>query len=381
MAEQNRAWRRRAEAEPRRAEAEPRRAEFFSPPRVKKGGEMESEIKRRRYEMEEAFLSPYACKSKDTRGREREERACGMRTDFQRDRDRIIYSKAFLRLKNKTQVFFSPEGDHFRTRMTHTIDVSQIARSIARCLALNEDLAEAIALGHDLGHTPFGHAGERSLAALNPAGFAHNVQSLRVVDVLENDGRGLNLTFEVRDGILNHKKGGRPATLEGCAVSIADRIAYVNHDIEDAIRAGLLKEEDLPADEIAVLGRSTRERINTMITSIYEHSSGRNTVTMGAREAEALESLRAFMFKNVYITEQSKKEEERANRMLAAMYEYFMSHADKLPAFYRTLAERFPPEQVVCDYLSSMTDKFAVAVFNNLFVPHSWALTEKDVED
>ena len=342
---------------------------------------MESESKRRRYEMEEMFLSPFACKSKDTRGREREERPCDMRTDFQRDRDRIIYSKAFLRLKNKTQVFFSPEGDHFRTRMTHTIDVSQIARSIARCLALNEDLAEAIALGHDLGHTPFGHAGERSLAALSPCGFAHNVQSLRVVDVLENDGKGLNLTFEVRDGILNHKKGGKPATLEGCAVALADRIAYVNHDIEDAIRAGLLREEDLPAREIAVLGGTTRERINTMISSIYANSHGKNTVTMGAREADALESLRSFMFEHVYITEQTKKEEERAKRMLAAMYDYFTAHTDRLPVFFRSLAERFSPAQAVCDYLSSMTDKFAVAVFENLFVPRSWALTEQDVEN
>ena len=341
----------------------------------------ESEIKRRRYEMEENFLSPFACRSENTRGRARQEPACAMRTDFQRDRDRIIYSKAFLRLKNKTQVFFSPEGDHFRTRMTHTIDVSQIARSIARCLSLNEDLAEAIALGHDLGHTPFGHAGERSLNELNPYGFAHNVQSLRVVDVLENDGRGLNLTFEVRDGILNHKKGGKPATLEGRAVSLADRIAYVNHDIEDAIRAGILREGDLPAAEIAVLGSTTRERINTMISSVYEHSIGRDTVTMGEREAAALENLRAFMFKNVYITEQSVREEERAKRMLAAMYEYFVSHAERLPAFYRGLAERFPLEQAVCDYLSSMTDKFAVAVFNNLFIPHSWALTEQDVEN
>ena len=223
--------------------------------------------------LEEQYLSPFASFSNRTRGRARLEPLCDIRPEYQRDRDRILHCKSFRRLKHKTQVFLAPEGDHYRTRLTHTLEVSQIARTIAKSLRLNESLTEAIALGHDLGHTPFGHAGERSLAALNPAGFAHNVQSLRVVDVLENDGRGLNLTFEVRDGILNHKKGGRPATLEGCAVSIADRIAYVNHDIEDAIRAGLLKEEDLPADEIAVLGRSTRERINTMITSIYEHSA------------------------------------------------------------------------------------------------------------
>ncbi len=339
------------------------------------------EVKRRTFAKERAFLSEYACLSENTRGRQRPETACDMRTDFQRDRDRIIYSKAFLRLKNKTQVFFSPEGDHFRTRMTHTIDVSQIARSIARSLALNEDLAEAIALGHDLGHTPFGHAGERVLASLSPNGFQHNVQSLRVVDVLEKEGKGLNLTFEVRDGILNHKKSGNPATLEGKAVSLADRIAYVNHDIEDAIRADLLKESDLPRTDIRVLGGSSRDRINTMITSIYENSIGKNAVTMGEKESAALEHLRSFMFEKVYITPVSMKEEERAKRMLSAMYDYFMKNKDKLPAFYLGLSEQYPLEQVICDYLSSMTDKFAVAVFDNIFVPHSWALTQKDIEE
>ena len=339
------------------------------------------EVKRRTFAKERAFLSEYACLSENTRGRQRPETACDMRTDFQRDRDRIIYSKAFLRLKNKTQVFFSPEGDHFRTRMTHTIDVSQIARSIARSLALNEDLAEAIALGHDLGHTPFGHAGERVLASLSPNGFQHNVQSLRVVDVLEKEGKGLNLTFEVRDGILNHKKSGKPATLEGKAVSLADRIAYVNHDIEDAIRADLLKESDLPRADVRVLGNSSRDRINTMITSIYENSIGKNAVTMGEKESAALEHLRSFMFEKVYITPVSMKEEERAKRMLSAMYDYFMKNKDKLPAFYLGLSEQYPLEQVICDYLSSMTDKFAVAVFDNIFVPHSWALTQKDIEE
>lgn len=339
------------------------------------------DVKRRTYARERAFLSEYACFSENTRGRARPEKACDMRTDFQRDRDRIIYSKAFLRLKNKTQVFFSPEGDHFRTRMTHTIDVSQIARSIARSLSLNEDLAEAIALGHDLGHTPFGHAGERVLASLSPNGFEHNVQSLRVVDVLEKEGRGLNLTFEVRDGILNHKKSGKPATLEGKAVSLADRIAYINHDIEDAIRAGLLQESELPRADIRVLGSSSRDRINCMITSIFENSIGKNTVTMGEREAAALEHLRSFMFEKVYITPVSMREEERAKRMLSAMYEYFGKNKDKLPAFYLALSEQYPLEQVLCDYLSSMTDKFAVVVFDNIFVPHSWALTQKDIEE
>ena len=336
-------------------------------------------VKQRTFAKERVFFSPYACLSENTRGRARDEKPCDMRTDFQRDRDRIIYSKAFLRLKNKTQVFFSPEGDHFRTRMTHTIDVSQIARSIVRSLALNEDLAEAIALGHDLGHTPFGHAGERVLNSLSPFGFAHNEQSLRVVDVLEKDGKGLNLTFEVRDGIVNHKKSGNPATLEGKAVSLADRIAYVNHDIEDAIRAGLLREDELPQKEISVLGGSSRDRINTMITSIYENSEGKNEVKMGEREAEALENLRAFMFDKVYITEQSMKEEERAKRMLSAIYDYFRKQKDKLPAFYLSLTDKYPLEQVICDYLSSMTDKYAVAVFNNIFIPKSWGMTEQDL--
>ena len=341
----------------------------------------EFQIKERTYRMEEMFFSEYACKSSSTRGRAREEVPCNMRTEFQRDRDRIIYSKAFLRLKNKTQVFFSPEGDHFRTRMTHTIDVSQIARSISRSLALNEDLAEAIALGHDLGHTPFGHAGERVLNELSPDGFSHNEQSLRVVDILEKDGKGLNLTFEVRDGILNHKKSGKPATLEGKAVSWADRIAYVNHDIEDALRAGLLREEQLPKRDIRILGGTSRDRINTMITSIYRESVGKNQVSMGEREAEALEDLRSFMFKNVYITPVSMKEEERAKRMLFGMYDYFYKNKDKLPAFYLHICDRYPLEQMICDYLSSMTDKFAIAVFDYLFVPHSWALTEKDIEE
>lgn len=341
----------------------------------------EFQIKERTYRMEEMFFSEYACKSSSTRGRAREEVPCNMRTEFQRDRDRIIYSKAFLRLKNKTQVFFSPEGDHFRTRMTHTIDVSQIARSISRSLALNEDLAEAIALGHDLGHTPFGHAGERVLNELSPDGFSHNEQSLRVVDILEKDGKGLNLTFEVRDGILNHKKSGKPATLEGKVVSWADRIAYVNHDIEDALRAGLLREEQLPKRDIRILGGTSRDRINTMITSIYRESVGKNQVSMGEKEAEALEDLRSFMFKNVYITPVSMKEEERAKRMLFGMYDYFYKNKDKLPAFYLHLCDRYPLEQVICDYLSSMTDKFAIAVFDYLFVPHSWALTEKDIEE
>ncbi len=324
-------------------------------------------MKENTYKKEDAFLSPYAKKSKDTLGRAREETPCSMRTEFQRDRDRIIYSKAFLRLKNKTQVFFAPDGDHYMSRLTHTLDVSQIARSLARVLALNEDLAEAIAMGHDLGHTPFGHVGERVLNKLCPGGFRHSVQSLRVVDVLEKDGRGLNLTFEVRDGILNHTKSGSPKTLEGAAVSLADRIAYINHDIEDAIRAGLLTEEQLPKEPIKVFGHDTRTRINTAICDIYETSAGQPFVKMSEEKQQALDELRGFMFENVY-EHANKLIQESAERMLTELYTYFVAHPDELPPFYlHTEGTEIP--RAVCDYLSSMTDKYAIGVFKNLFVP------------
>ena len=249
---------------------------------------------------EEQFLSPYAVRSANSRGRLREEPACDFRTEFQRDRDRIIYSKSFKRLKNKTQVFFAPEGDHYITRLTHTLDVSQIARSISRSLGLNEDLAEAIALGHDLGHTPFGHVGEKVLGKLAEDGFFHNEQSLRVVDCLEKDGRGLNLTIEVRDGILEHKSTGKPMTLEGQAVSLADRIAYINHDIEDAIRAGILKEEDLPQNAVKMLGDKTKTRISNILADIYNHSYGQNYVRLSDEMMSAMNELRSFMFQRVY---------------------------------------------------------------------------------
>lgn len=326
-----------------------------------------------RLEMEEKFFSPYAKKSSESAGRARKEKPCAFRTDFQRDRDRIIYSNSFKRLKNKTQVFFAPEGDHYITRLTHTFDVAQIARSIARALALNEDLAEAIALGHDLGHTPFGHVGERVLDKLNPQGFEHNVQSLRVVDVIEKDGRGLNLTEEVRDGILQHKSTGKPATLEGVAVSLADRIAYINHDIEDAIRAGILKAEDLPRATREVLGRETKERINTAITDIYVHSVGKNAVTMSESVAAATSELRSFMFRNVYALT-NKSMQDRAERMLTQMYEYFMKHTDKLPKDYLRLKKEAAKEQIVCDYLSGMTDRYAIGVFESLFIPSTFSL-------
>lgn len=333
-------------------------------------------LKEKTYAIEEAFFSPYATKSKDTRGRQREEEPCAMRTEFQRDRDRIIYCKAFRRLKNKTQVFFSPEGDHYVTRLTHTLDVAQIARSIARALSLNENLAEAIALGHDLGHTPFGHSGERILNKLCPTGFEHNVQSLRVVDVLEKDGRGLNLTYEVRDGIVNHKKSGNPATPEGKCVSYADRIAYINHDLNDAVRAGILNLDDVPKDIIEVLGSSSTARINTAITSIYENSVG-SDVKMDKQVESASEALRSFMFERVYTSGTAKAEEDKAERMLSAMYEHFLKNCDALPEQYISLLDRFPREQVVCDYISSMTDRYALYMFDSIFVPKGWTFSNE----
>ena len=333
-------------------------------------------IKQRTFEIEKAFLSPYATFSEKTQGRLREEEPCPMRTEFQRDRDRLIYCKSFRRLKNKTQVFFSPQGDHYITRLTHTLDVAQIARSIARTLSLNEDLAEAIALGHDLGHTPFGHSGERILDSLNPDGFEHNVQSLRVADVLEKDGRGLNLTFEVRDGILNHKKSGKPATLEGKCVSLADRIAYINHDLDDAVRAGILSIDDIPKDVLDVLGKTSKQRINTAITSIYNNSCGINDVKMDKPVEEASERLRSFMFERVYHNKTAKGEEEKAERMLTAMYHYFIKNTDKMPETYISLLEKYSREQVVCDYISSMTDRYAIYKFNSIFVPNGWSFLD-----
>ncbi len=319
------------------------------------------------------YLSSFAVRSAETKGRARQEISCDFRTEFQRDRDRIIYSNSFKRLKNKTQAFFAPEGDHYITRLTHTFDVSQIARSIARTLNLNEDLAEAIALGHDLGHTPFGHVGERVLAKLSSTGFSHNEQSLRVVDAIEKGGRGLNLTFEVRDGILQHTSAGKPATLEGEAVSLADRIAYINHDIEDALRAGLLKESDLPKRTVEILGDATRTRINTAITDIYENSYGKAHVRMSDEVMSATNELRAFMFKNVYAFT-NVAIQERAERMLTQMFEYFMKNVDKLPKPYLSLLERDGKERVVCDYLSGMTDRYAISVFENIFIPSTFSI-------
>ena len=325
--------------------------------------------------IEEKFLSPFATKSKDTEGRVREETPCPMRTDFQRDRDRIIHCKSFRRLKNKTQVFFSPEGDHYRTRLTHTLTVSQVARAIARALSLNEDLTEAIALGHDLGHTPFGHSGERILNKLNAknGGFEHNVQSGRVVEYLENNGLGLNLTREVVDGIINHKLKTTPKTLEGKAVSIADRIAYINHDIDDAIDSGFITFDDLPRDCIDVLGRTSSERINTMVMSIYKQSEGKPIVEMESEIAQATASLRSFLFDRVYSDKTFRDEEARADEMISALYGYYKERPELLPDFYRKEA-LMDIDTALCDYISGMSDTFAVKEFTKIFIPKKWEL-------
>lgn len=324
--------------------------------------------------IEEKFLSPYAKKSIDTIGRLTEEEPCPMRTAFQRDRDRIIHCKAFRRLKNKTQVFFSPEGDHYRTRLTHTLAVSQVARAIARSLSLNEDLTEAIALGHDLGHTPFGHSGERILNKLNPNGFEHNVQSGRVVDVLEKDGRGLNLTREVVDGIVNHKLSTCASTLEGKAVSLADRIAYINHDIDDAIVGGFITVNDLPKYAVEVLGDTSRKRINAMIGSIIKESEGKNKVEMEKHVNDATMELRTFMFKNVYNDKAFREEETRADRMITALFDYYKKAPEKLPTFYVNRLDTDGIDTVLCDYISGMSDVFAVKTFTELFIPKNWKL-------
>ena len=331
-------------------------------------------MKEKTWQKEEMFLSPYATKSKDTEGRLRAEEPCPMRTDFQRDRDRIIHCKAFRRLKNKTQVFFSPEGDHYRTRLTHTLNVSQVARGIARALSLNEDLTEAIALGHDLGHTPFGHSGERILNKLSPNGFTHNEQSGRVVDYLENNGKGLNLTREVVDGIINHKINSNPKTLEGKAVSLADRIAYINHDIDDAIDGGFITVKDLPKDAVELLGETSRQRINTMLMSIQKCSDGKNKVEMERPVADATMELRTFLFERVYNDKTFRDEETRADRMLSALYEYYMKNQNKLPEFYLERLEIDDASTVLCDYISGMSDMYAVKTFNEIFVPKNWKL-------
>jgi len=317
-----------------------------------------------RYERE--FLSKYAKKSEETAGREQFLAPCPYRTEFQRDRDKIIHCKSFRRLKHKTQVFLSPLGDHFRTRLTHTLEVTQIGRTISRALLLNEDLTEAIALGHDLGHTPFGHAGERVLNALT-GHFEHNEQSLRVVEVLENDGKGLNLTKEVRDGILNHKSNGKPSTLEGKVVCFADRIAYINHDISDAIRAGVITANDLPSDCVKFLGDSKSARINALVKDIIENSYEKNAVTMSEEGLFYMNKLRSFMFENVYSAQSVNDIITRADRMLSILFNHYLKHPDEVPDFYRNTGA--DTTTYVCDYVASMTDNFAIDTAKSLYIP------------
>lgn len=331
-------------------------------------------IREEQEKREHLIFSPYASFSDESRGRDRDEEPCPMRTIYQRDRDRIIHCKTFRRLKHKTQVFLAPEGDHYRTRLTHTLEVAQIARSIARALNLNEDLTEAIALGHDLGHTPFGHAGERTLNSLCPMGFAHYRQSIRVVEFLEKDGQGLNLTWEVRDGILNHRTSGNPSTLEGKAVRLSDKIAYINHDIDDGIRAGILKESDIPSEYTDVLGNSTKERLNTMISDIIMNSIGKNDLVMSEPVHKAMTELRKFMFESLYLNPTAKSEEAKADKLITELYRYYVANTDKLPDTYKRFITEFDerPEQVVCDYIAGMSDQYSISKFQEIFVPKAW---------
>ena len=319
------------------------------------------------------LLSPYAAHSLHSRGRERQEEECDVRTVYQRDRDRILHSKAFRRMKDKTQVFLAPQGDHYRTRLTHTLEVSQIARTIAKALRLNEDLVEAIALGHDLGHTPFGHAGERALNEVDPDGFAHYKQSVRVAQVLEKNGEGLNLTWEVRDGILNHRTSGNPSTLEGKVVRLSDKIAYIHHDMDDAQRAGIITEDDIPITLRMLLGYTTRERLNTFVHNIIENSYEQDTIQMSDEIFEAMMTLRAIMFEQVYENPVAKKEEDKAVKMLTELYEYYVEHPESMSAEYREMIRRGENKtRTVCDYLSGMTDQYSMEKFREIYIPKAW---------
>ena len=322
---------------------------------------------------ERDFLSPYAKLSEESKGRLREEEPCDIRPVFQRDRDRIIHSKAFRRLKDKTQVFLSPEGDHYRTRLTHTLEVSQNARTLAKALQLNEELVEAIALGHDLGHTPFGHAGERALNRVCPYGFEHARQSVRTVDVLEKNGQGLNLTYEVRDGILNHQTSGMPETLEGKVVRFSDKIAYIHHDMDDAIRAGILKEGDVPREIGDVIGYTCGERLDHFIHDIVTSSIGRDDVMMSKPVEKAMKDIRQFMFENVYQNPIAKAEEGKAESLMETLYEYFLKNFDKLPTDIKARVDKGDPkEQLVCDHVGAMTDRYAISVYEDIYIPKVW---------
>ena len=325
-----------------------------------------NDLEKREYEV----LSPYACKSADSKGRAVAEEQCDLRTVFQRDRDRIIHSKSFRRLMHKTQVFLAPEGDHYRTRLTHTLEVSQIARTISRGLGLNEDLTEAISLGHDLGHTPFGHSGEAILSKIHEGGFKHNIQSLRVVDVLESGStrRGMNLTYEVRDGILNHTGAADPITLEGQVVKTSDRIAYINHDIDDALRSGVIGEDDLPKECIEYLGRTHRQRIDTLVRDMIENSTGKDRASLSDEAAHHMNELRSFMFKNVYNNVNVKKAEEleNAQQIITTLYGYYEDNFEALPAELREMEEEFGRKELIKDQIAGMTDRYAISTYEKL---------------
>ena len=327
-------------------------------------------------ENEHKILSPNACFSDESRGRLRPEPECDLRTCFQRDRDRVIHSNSFRRLKHKTQVFLSPQGDYYRTRLTHTLEVAQIARTIAIALGLNETLTEAISLGHDLGHTPFGHAGERALNSVCDGGFRHYEQSLRVADVIEKEGRGLNLTEEVRNGIERHTSGKEAFTLEGRIVRLADRIAYINHDIDDAVHARALKETDIPEDIRETLGQNKSQRINKLVLSAVNNS--KNDIILGEDCADAFATLHSFMFERVYTNPVCKGEEARAIEMIKWLYEYFLMNPDEMPTEYKAIREREGVERAACDYIAGMTDRYAVHTFEELFVPRSWVVLKGD---
>lgn len=340
-------------------------------------GERKENLRQRQERREHEILGEWAAFADESAGRDREEEQCDIRTDFQRDRDRVLHCKAFRRLKQKTQVFLAPEGDHYRTRLTHTLEVAQNARTIARALLLNEDLTEAIALGHDLGHTPFGHAGERALNRImeDCGGFHHNEQGVRVVERLEKDGDGLNLTKEVRDGILNHQTKSKPATLEGKIVRFSDKIAYINSDIDDAIRAGIIREEQIPEQLTQVIGNSTNSRLNTLVHDIVKNSEGKNDICMSGEMEEAFFALRSFLFENVYTNPLAKGEELKVTHMIEQLYEYYVHHEEKLPEeFLLLIQEGELQRRVVCDFIACMSDIYAVNLYKEIMIPKSWSL-------
>ncbi|MBE6807779.1 MAG: deoxyguanosinetriphosphate triphosphohydrolase [Ruminococcaceae bacterium] len=327
-------------------------------------------------EIEKEILSPYAALSAETRGRQRPEPESPYRTAYQRDRDRVLHSKSFRRLKHKTQVFLAPEGDHYRTRLTHTLEVAQIARTIARALRLNEDLTEAVALAHDLGHTPFGHAGERCLDKCVEGGFRHYEQSVRVVERLENTGRGLNLTYEVRDGMLRHTKGEEAVTLEGRIVRWADKIAYVNHDMDDAIRAGVLQEADIPLEVHLHLGDSTSSRIDTLVTAMIDGSQN-GVIAMDPAVEPYFWDLHTYMYDYLYLNSEAKVEEKKVDGMISALFDHFLKNPDKLPEEYALVREQDGTARAVCDYVAGMTDNFALEMYHELYIPRGWAVVLK----